>query len=52
MLCDFITVYIYSFKLYSGVGQTLKDTVMKLLIHFCGKWQHLYMDNYYNSVEL
>lgn len=52
MLCDSTTGYISSFKIYSGVGQPLKNTVMELLTHFCGKWHHLYMDNYYNSVEL
>jgi hypothetical protein len=26
--------------------------MMELLTHFCGKWYHLYMDNYYNSVAL
>ncbi|XP_047360348.1 piggyBac transposable element-derived protein 4-like isoform X2 [Vespa velutina] len=52
MLCDSITGYISSFKIYSGVGQPLAKTVMELLAPSYGKWHHLYMDTYYNSVEL
>lgn len=52
MMCDSITGYISSFKIYSGVGQPLAKTVMELLTPSYGKWHHLYMDNYYNSVEL
>ena len=51
MLCDSTTGYISCFKIYSGIGQPLKNTD-ELLAHFYGKWYHLYMDNYYNSVEL
>lgn len=53
MLYDSITGYISCFKIYSGINrQSLKDTAMELLTNFCGKWHHLYMDNYYSSVEL
>ncbi|XP_068618055.1 piggyBac transposable element-derived protein 4-like [Battus philenor] len=52
MLCDSVTGYISSFKIYSGVGQPIPKTVMELLASSYGKWHHLYMDNYYNSVEL
>ncbi|XP_068993070.1 piggyBac transposable element-derived protein 4-like [Neodiprion pinetum] len=52
MMCDSVTGYISSFKIYSGVRQPLGKTVMELLTSCYGKWHHLYMDNYYNSVEL
>ena len=52
MLCDSTTGYISSFKLYSGAGQSLNTTILELLAHSLGKWHHLYMDNFYNSVEL
>nr|XP_022903201.1 piggyBac transposable element-derived protein 4-like [Onthophagus taurus] len=52
MLCDSNTGYISAFKIYSGVGQPVPKTVMELLTRAYGKWHHLYMDNYYNSVEL
>ncbi|MGL5707887.1 MAG: transposase [Aeromonas sp.] len=52
MVCDAVTGYISTFKLYSGTGGKLNDTVMELLENSCGKWHHLYMDNLYNSVEL
>ena len=52
MLCDSNTGYISSFQIYSGTGQPLAKTVMELLKSSYGKWHHLYMDNYYNSVEL
>ncbi|XP_025162453.1 piggyBac transposable element-derived protein 4-like [Harpegnathos saltator] len=52
MLCDSSTGYISSFKIYSGAGQPLATIVMGLLTPSYGKWHHLYIDNYYNSVEL
>ncbi|XP_043501577.1 piggyBac transposable element-derived protein 4-like [Polistes fuscatus] len=52
MLCDSATGYISSFKLYCGVGQSLKTTIMKLLRRSFGEWHHLYMENLYNSVAL
>ncbi|KAL6420503.1 hypothetical protein ACFW04_013838 [Cataglyphis niger] len=47
-----ITKYSFGCCIYSGVGQPLAQTVMELLTTSYGKWHHLYMDNYYNSVEL
>ncbi|XP_046837222.1 piggyBac transposable element-derived protein 4-like [Vespa crabro] len=52
MLCDSVTGYISRYKMYSGIKKPLKDTVIKLLKNVTGKWNHLYMDSYYNSVEL
>ncbi|XP_047365376.1 piggyBac transposable element-derived protein 4-like [Vespa velutina] len=52
MLCDSVTGYISRYKIYSGIKKLLKDIVIKLLKNVTGKWHHLYMDNYYNSVEL
>lgn len=52
MLCDSITGYISLFKIYSGSKKPLKNTVTKLLENVTGKWHHLYVDNYYNSVDL
>ena len=52
ILCDSVTGYISRFKIYSGIKKPLKDTVIKLLKNVTGKWHYLYMDNYYNSMEL
>ncbi|XP_048514356.1 piggyBac transposable element-derived protein 4-like [Athalia rosae] len=52
MLCDSMTGYISRFQIYSGSKIPSKDTVTKLLKNVSGKWHHLYMDNYYNSVDL
>lgn len=52
MLCDSTTGYILSFKLYSGVKVSLNSTILELLEHSAGKWHHLYMKKFYNSVKL
>ena len=45
------TGYVIDF-IYSGVFNTLRDTVFDLVDHFRNQGYHLFMDNYYNSVFL
>lgn len=52
MLCESDTGYICKFKLYSGNGETLQNLVVNLLDGYENIWHHVYMDNYYNSVQL
>jgi hypothetical protein len=51
MLCEGTSEYIYNFKVYSGAGTKLQDTVLSILHVFVGSHHHIYMDNYYNSVK-
>ena len=52
MLAEAKTGYIFSFEIYSGIGKTTIETVMGLIEPLKYKGYHLYMDNYYNSVNL
>ncbi|MGL5708395.1 MAG: transposase, partial [Aeromonas sp.] len=52
MVCESTTAYISSFKIYSGISAKLEDTIDFLLRPFRGLWHHIYMDNFYNSVNL
>lgn len=51
MLCEAKTGYICKFKIYDGDGGRLQETVLQLLQPFENLWHHIYMDNYYNSVD-
>uniref|UniRef100_A0A170VRY2 Piggybac transposable element-derived protein 4-like protein n=1 Tax=Triatoma infestans TaxID=30076 RepID=A0A170VRY2_TRIIF len=52
MLCDAESGYICKFKLYGGNGEKLQNLVYDLLVGCENKCHHIYMDNYYNSVDL
>ena len=41
-----------NFDIYSGEGRKLKDTVLRLMDKYVKKGHILYMDNFYNSVQL
>ena len=51
MLCEGTSGYICNFEVYSGAGAKLQDTVLSILDPFVGFHHHIYMDNYYNSVN-
>ena len=51
-LCEAVSGYVYSFSVYRGISQSLHDTVFGLLGGLMGQGYHVYMDNYYNSVDL
>lgn len=44
--------YVYSFEVYSGTYRSTEDTVCTLMAELMNKGYRLYMDNYYNSVDL
>ena len=50
-LCEAGSGYVYSFSVYRGVSQTLKEIVYTLLSGLFGQGYNVYMDNYYNSVN-
>lgn len=52
ILSDSGTGYCHNLKPYVGVYSSLMDTVTGLLGDLSGKGYMLYMDNYYNSVDL
>ena len=52
ILAEADTGYVSNFIVYSGVGNTTCETVYDLMKDLKEKNYHLYMDNYYNSVEL
>jgi hypothetical protein len=53
VLCDSANAYCCSLDVYATEGMTLEQTVRRLLGDSClKKWHSLYMDNFYNSVEL
>ena len=53
ILADSTTGYCWNMDIYHQQKKTLKETVERLLTNKCkGLWHLLYMDNYYNSVEL
>ncbi|EFN87013.1 PiggyBac transposable element-derived protein 4, partial [Harpegnathos saltator] len=51
MLCEATSGYICNFKVYSGTAGRLQDTVLSILRPYMGFHHHIYMDNYYNSVN-
>ncbi|KAK2579429.1 hypothetical protein KPH14_002641 [Odynerus spinipes] len=51
MLCEATSGYICNFKVYSGTPGRLQDTVLSILRPYMGFHHHIYMDNYYNSVN-
>ena len=51
-LCEAASGYVYSFSVYRGVSQSLKEIVYTLLSGLFGQGYHVYMDNYHNSVNL
>lgn len=52
MVCELVSGYISKFKIYSGPGISLQDSISHLTSDNKYKWHHLYMDDFYNSVEI
>jgi len=51
MVCEARTGYICNFRIYDGKGSRLQETILDLLQPYANLWHHVYMDNYYNSVD-
>ena len=51
-LCESKTGYVLNFIIYRGVASTMRDIVFNLLDRHLQKGHHIFMDNYYNSVDL
>ncbi|XP_066964190.1 piggyBac transposable element-derived protein 4-like [Macrobrachium rosenbergii] len=52
MLCEAKSRYVIDFLTYGGSTSTLKDIVFTLMGPLFDKGYHVFMDNYYNSIEL
>jgi hypothetical protein len=52
MVCESKTGYICKLLIYDASGMTLQNTVLELLNPYLGLGYSVYMDNYYNSVQL
>ena len=53
ILADSNSGYCWNVDIYYGQGKRLRETVFDLLTNAClQSWHSLYMDNFYNSVEL
>jgi hypothetical protein len=52
MECEAVSGYICNMEIYTAEGKKLQDTVLSLLDRNLGHNQHLYQDNFYNSVKL
>ena len=52
ILAESDTGYVSNFKIYSGAGNTTSEMVYDLMKDYRNKNYHLYMDNFYNSVNL
>lgn len=52
VLSESQTGYICNMEIYCGQGKKLQDTVTTILTPYFGYWHHLYMDNYYNTLNI
>ena len=52
MLCEAKSGYVLDFLTYGGTYSSLKDIVFALVGPYFDQGYHVFMDNYYNSVEL
>ena len=52
ILCDSANAYCWALDVYASKGMKLEETICRLLDTCLHKWHSLYMDNFYNSVEL
>ena len=52
ILAESDTGFVSNFQIYSGTGSTTSEIVTGLLDNFKNKNYHVYMDNFYNSVQL
>ena len=51
-LCESKSGYVLDFSIYRGTYSSLRDTVFDLMEQHLDKGYHIFMDNYYNSVNL
>ena len=51
ILSESDTGYICNFEIYAAQGLRLIETIQTIVSPYTDVWHHLYMDNYYNSVD-
>lgn len=51
ILSESDTGYICNFEIYAAQGLRLIETIQTVVSPYTDVWHHLYMDNYYNSVD-
>ncbi|XP_017792101.1 PREDICTED: piggyBac transposable element-derived protein 4-like [Habropoda laboriosa] len=51
ILCESTTGYMCHFEIYCAQGKRLIETIETVVSPYTDLWHHIYMDNYYNSVE-
>ncbi|XP_026467688.1 piggyBac transposable element-derived protein 4-like [Ctenocephalides felis] len=51
MVCEAKSGYICNLKIYCGNGNSLQSTILDILEPYLNLWHHVYMDNFYNSVN-
>lgn len=51
MVCEATSGYVCNLRVYSGQGYPLQATILHLLDPYLNLWHHVYMDNFYNSVD-
>ena len=51
-LCESKSGFVLDFEIYHGVSDSLQNLVTRLLGRHLGKGYHVFMDNYYNSIQL
>ncbi|XP_015190455.1 PREDICTED: piggyBac transposable element-derived protein 4-like [Polistes dominula] len=51
ILSESDTGYICNFQVYAAQGSPLIETIYTVVSPYTDVWHHLYMDNYYNSVD-
>lgn len=51
MVCESNTGYICNFEIYCSEGKRLIETIQTVVSPYTDLWHHVYMDNYYNSVQ-
>lgn len=44
--------YICNMKMYCGEGRKLAEALLNILTPYKDKYYHVFMDNYYNSVDI
>ena len=52
VLCEAVSGYVLDFSIYSGTSQSLRSTVFGLCQRYFHLGYRVFVDNYYNSVEL
>jgi hypothetical protein len=52
MVCETVSGYNRNMQIYAAEGKKLEDTVLSLSDRNLGQNNHVYLDNFYDSVRL